>query len=47
MPTLHIEHPTQDFDTWKRPFDSDPRAERALAYAAIGSHAQWTTPTTW
>ena len=24
MPTLHIEHPTQDFDTWKRAFDSDP-----------------------
>ena len=24
MPTLHIEHPTPDFDTWKRAFDSDP-----------------------
>ena len=24
MPTLHIEHPTQDFATWKRAFDSDP-----------------------
>lgn len=24
MPTVHIEHPTQDFDTWKRAFDSDP-----------------------
>jgi hypothetical protein len=24
MPTLHIEHPTQDFDTWRRAFDSDP-----------------------
>jgi len=24
MPTLHIEHPTQDFDTWKRALDSDP-----------------------
>ncbi len=24
MPTLHIAHPTQDFDTWKRAFDSDP-----------------------
>ena len=24
MPTLHIEHPTQDFDAWKRAFDSDP-----------------------
>jgi len=24
MVTLHIEHPTHDFDTWKRAFDSDP-----------------------
>ncbi len=24
MPTLRIEHPTPDFDTWKRAFDSDP-----------------------
>ena len=24
MPTLHIEHPTHDFDSWKRAFDSDP-----------------------
>ena len=24
MPILHIEHPTPDFDTWKRAFDSDP-----------------------
>ena len=24
MPTLHIEHPTADFDSWKRAFDSDP-----------------------
>ncbi len=24
MPTLHIEHPTHGFDTWKRAFDSDP-----------------------
>jgi hypothetical protein len=24
MPTLHIEHPTQDFTTWKRAFDTDP-----------------------
>jgi hypothetical protein len=24
MPTLHIEHPTPDFDTWKRAFDGDP-----------------------
>lgn len=24
MPTLHIEHPTPDYNTWKRAFDSDP-----------------------
>ena len=24
MPTLHIEHPTAGFATWKRAFDSDP-----------------------
>lgn len=24
MPTLHIEHPVQDFEGWKRAFDSDP-----------------------
>jgi hypothetical protein len=24
MVTLHIEHPTQGFETWKRAFDSDP-----------------------
>jgi ribosomal protein L35AE/L33A len=24
MPTLHIEHPTPDFDAWKQAFDSDP-----------------------
>jgi hypothetical protein len=24
MPTLHIEHPTPDFNMWKRAFDSDP-----------------------
>ena len=24
MVTLHIDHPTPAFDTWKRAFDSDP-----------------------
>lgn len=24
MVTLHIEHPVQDFDTWKAAFDRDP-----------------------
>lgn len=28
MPTLHIEHPTPSFDTWKRAFDSDPAGRR-------------------
>ena len=28
MPTLHIEHPTPDFETWKRAFDSDPAGRK-------------------
>ena len=28
MPTLHIEHPVPDFDTWKRAFDGDPAGRK-------------------
>lgn len=28
MPTLHIEHPTPDFDAWKQAFDSDPAGQQ-------------------
>jgi ribosomal protein L35AE/L33A len=28
MPTLHIEHPTPDFDSWKRAFDSKPEVRQ-------------------
>lgn len=28
MPTLHIEHPVPDFDSWKRAFDSDPAGRK-------------------
>jgi hypothetical protein len=28
MTRLHIEHPTSDFDGWKRAFDSDPAGRK-------------------
>jgi hypothetical protein len=28
MPTLHIEHPIRDYDTWKAAFERDPAGRR-------------------
>ncbi len=35
MPTLHIEHPISDYDTWKGAFD---RFETARGKAGVTSH---------
>jgi hypothetical protein len=30
MPTLHIEHATPNFDTWKQAFDRDPAGRKQV-----------------